>query len=38
VPKNFLKSGTMHIILAVTDDGAPALTRYRRVIVTVPAT
>jgi len=28
----------MHIILAVTDDGAPALTRYRRVIVTVPAT
>ena len=38
VPKNFLKAGTMHIILAVTDDGAPALTRYRRVIVTVPAT
>ena len=38
VPKNFLKSGTMHIILAVTDDGTPALTRYRRVIVTVPAT
>ena len=38
VPKNLLKSGTMHIILAVTDDGAPALTRYRRVIVTVPAT
>ncbi len=37
VPKNFLKAGTMHIILAVTDDGAPALTRYRRVIVTVPA-
>ena len=38
VPKNVLKPGTMHIILAVTDDGAPALTRYRRVIVTVPAT
>ena len=38
VPKNFLKAGTMHIILAVTDDGTPALTRYRRVIVTVPAT
>jgi len=38
VPKNFLNAGTMHIILAVTDDGAPALTRYRRVIVTVPAT
>ena len=26
---------TMHIILAVTDRGTPALTRYRRVIVTV---
>ena len=38
VPKNFLKAGTMHIILAVTDNGTPALTRYRRVIVTVPAT
>ena len=38
VPKNFLKPGTMHIILAVTDNGTPALTRYRRVIVTVPAT
>jgi cellulose-binding protein len=34
VPKNFLKPGTMHIILAVTDDGTPALTRYQRVIVT----
>lgn len=28
-------TGTMHIILAVTDNGEPALTRYRRVIVTV---
>jgi len=37
VPRNFLKPGTMHIILAVTDDGAPALTRYCRVIVTVAA-
>jgi len=35
VPKNFLKPGTMHIVLAVTDNGTPALTRYRRVIVTV---
>ena len=26
---------TMHMILAVTDNGAPPLTRYRRVIVTV---
>jgi hypothetical protein len=28
-------TGTMHIILAVTDHGAPRLTRYKRVIVTV---
>jgi hypothetical protein len=26
---------TLHIILAVTDNGVPALTRYQRVIVTV---
>jgi hypothetical protein len=31
-------TGTMHIILAVTDHGTPRLTRYRRVIVTVEAT
>ena len=30
-----LRYGTMHIILAVTDRGAPPLTRYARVIVTV---
>jgi len=35
VPKNAFKLGTMHIILAVTDDGSPRLTRYRRVIVNV---
>jgi len=29
------KPETMHIILAVTDSGTPALTRYQRVIVTV---
>ena len=28
-------TGTLHIILAVTDHGTPRLTRYRRVIVTV---
>lgn len=28
-------TGTIHIILAVTDHGSPRLTRYRRVIVTV---
>jgi len=30
-----LRNGTMHIILAVTDNGTPALTRYRRVIIDV---
>ena len=35
VPKNFLKPGTMHIILAVTDRGEPALTRYQRMVVTI---
>lgn len=29
------RNGTMHIILAVTDHGAPPLTRYKRVIVNV---
>jgi hypothetical protein len=29
--------GVMHIILAVTDDGTPALTSYRRIILTVGA-
>jgi hypothetical protein len=28
-------SGTAHIILAVTDSGKPALTRYQRIILTV---
>jgi hypothetical protein len=35
VPKNAFKLGTIHIILAVTDDGSPRLSRYRRVIVNV---
>lgn len=35
VPAKFGKAGTLHIILAVTDHGTPALTRYQRVIVTV---
>lgn len=34
VPTKFGKAGTIHIILAVTDNGTPALTRYQRVIVT----
>jgi hypothetical protein len=35
VPKNAFKAGTLHVILAVTDNGSPVLTRYRRVIITV---
>ena len=31
-------SGVAHVILAVTDDGTPALTSYRRVVLTVRAT
>ncbi len=34
-PAKFGRPGTMHIILAVTDSGTPALTRYKRVIVNV---
>ena len=35
VPTKFGRPGTIHLILAVTDNGTPALTRYQRVIVTV---
>jgi len=35
VPAKFGKAGTLHLILAVTDNGTPALTRYQRVIVDV---
>ena len=35
IPTNYFHAGTLHIILAVTDGGLPALTRYRRVILTV---
>jgi len=35
VPTNAFRNGTLHVILAVTDDGVPALTRYQRVVVTV---
>jgi hypothetical protein len=30
-------TGTAHIILEVTDEGAPKLTTYRRIILTVRA-
>lgn len=35
VPAKPGRFGTLHIILAVTDNGIPALTRYQRVIITV---
>jgi hypothetical protein len=35
VPANAKAGETIHIILQVTDDGTPPLTRYQRVIVTV---
>ena len=35
VPKRAFKAGSLHVILAVTDNGTPALTRYARVIVNV---
>jgi hypothetical protein len=35
VVPNSSKLGTMHFILAVTDNGSPKLTRYERVIITI---
>src|SRR5690606_36969622 len=35
VPPRFFRSGTLHLILAVTDRGSPPLTRYQRVVVDV---
>jgi len=35
VPAIYFKLGTLHIVLAVTDSGTPALTRYRRVTFNV---
>jgi hypothetical protein len=35
VPKNGFRQGSLHVIVAVTDDGTPALTRYRRAIINV---
>ena len=35
IPKDAIAGQTIHIIFQVTDDGAPSLTRYQRVIVTV---
>ena len=34
-PRRFMRLGDIHVILAVTDSGTPALTRYARTIVTV---
>lgn len=35
IPTKFGRAGTIHIIVAVTDNGTPALTRYGRIIVNV---
>ena len=35
IPKDAIAGQTIHIILEVTDDGTPALTRYRRAVITV---
>ena len=35
IPPKYGRLGTIHIILAVTDNGTPALTRYKRMIITV---
>jgi hypothetical protein len=35
IPEKIGRPGTMHLVLAVTDQGEPPLTRYRRVIVDV---
>ncbi|MEM7658099.1 MAG: nucleoside hydrolase-like domain-containing protein, partial [Bacteroidota bacterium] len=37
IPEDALGGQSIHLILAVTDDGTPSLTRYQRVIVTVKA-
>jgi len=35
IPKDAVAGQTIHIILEATDNGTPALTRYRRVIITI---
>jgi hypothetical protein len=37
IPAPCLGTGTAHLILAVTDDGSPRLTSYRRIILNVHA-
>jgi hypothetical protein len=34
VPANAASGQTIHVILQVTDDGNPPLTRYQRVVIT----
>jgi Cellulose-binding protein Sde0182, C-terminal domain len=36
IPNNAQPGHTIHVILEATDSGTPSLTRYQRVIVTVP--
>lgn len=36
VPTNrVFRTGSLHVLVAVTDSGTPALTRYKRVIINV---
>lgn len=35
VPSNVESGDTIHVVLVVTDDGSPALTRYRRAVIRV---
>lgn len=35
VPEDAPEGSTIHMILEVTDDGSPALTRYQRIVITV---
>jgi hypothetical protein len=35
IPANAKKGDTFHIVVEGTDTGSPALTRYRRVVVTI---
>jgi hypothetical protein len=35
VPTDAKKGDTFHIVVEGTDNGSPALTRYRRVVITI---
>jgi hypothetical protein len=35
IPANAKKGDTYHVVVEGTDTGSPALTRYRRVVITI---